>query len=161
MSLFRKPFSRWSRRDLIKGLSALGVISSGSILSSSIAGLSENKPGTVLKGRGTWKGDRGYEVLRKTLNWQINTPARYPGLIVRADSEEQVINAIQFAAENNLQISSRSSGHNSAGAALRNGGMLLDVAGLSEFSIDVSDKIALLQPGVRTISFYQALAEKI
>ncbi len=94
--------------------------------------------------------DDNYEIWRQSMHWHRSKPNRYPDMIVQAQSVEDVIAAVKYAAENKLKIAIKSGGHNSTGTALRDGGMLLDVAPLNQLEIDSSKQIASIQPGVKS-----------
>jgi len=156
MPSFKKLRVNPFRRDLIKQLIAIGA--GGLIHPAFVTATNSNKLKNSLVSNSTWKDDEHYEALRKALNWQINTPTRYPDVIVQAQSEAEVQAAVLFATKNDLQIVCRSSGHNSAGAVLRNGGMLLDISALADISVNAAQKTALVQPGAKMYNFYQTLA---
>ena len=67
---------------------------------------------------------------------------------MRAQSEQDVISAVKYATDNGLKVSTRSSGHNSTGAALRDGGLLIDLALLRDVEIDAGRMSARVQPAL-------------
>jgi hypothetical protein len=91
------------------------------------------------------------------LIWNAAVPARAPEAIVTAASVKDVQRYVRFAREHALQIAVRSSGHNYFGAALRNGGLLLDLGPLNTFDIDVQRRRARVGPAVKSGAFLSAL----
>lgn len=112
-----------------------------------------------LDGSVTWRGDRDYEPTRQNMLWNAWTPPRFPELIVRAASEQDVVAALTFARSRGLKIAVRASGHSWCGSPLREGGLLLDLSRLRELSIDPVSRTATLQPGVTGRELASALAE--
>ena len=94
----------------------------------------------------TWRGDPGYEHTRVSMLWNEFKPRRYPDVIVRAASVEDVQDAIELARSRNLRVTARASGHNWCGSPLRDGGMLIDLSGLRRHTADRLS--ATVQPGV-------------
>jgi FAD/FMN-containing dehydrogenase len=128
---------------LLKQLLALGAVGvSGSVLAGQ-AQPTARKAGSELMA--AWRGDARYGALRRASLWRANIPERYPDVIVQASTAQDVREALAFAAENDLQVVCRATGHNTAGAPLRNGGMMLYVSGLSTVEIDPESKTATVQ----------------
>jgi FAD/FMN-containing dehydrogenase len=141
-----------SRRGFLKKITSLGVMGTVSYLHSPllkassatmIDGLSNSIAGKVIP-----QSDENYEVWRQSMIWHVSKPDRKPELIIQAKTEQDVIEAINFARENNKKVALRSSGHNSAGAALHEGGVLIDLSLLREINIDKDRQIATTQPGL-------------
>lgn len=148
-----------SRRDLVKQLLAMGVVSSSSLLHSTVGYGSENDPAPVLNPNNTtWRKDPKYEALRSSLTWKPNIPERYPDVIVQVKSEEEIIQALAFAKKSNLQVVTRNSGHNID--SLRDAGMLLDMSSMTDFSIDAESMKASIQPALTSYYFYEHLAKQ-
>ena len=103
---------------------------------------------TALEGIATWRGDAAYERLRLSTVWNARTPERFPEVIIRAGSEQDVVRAVSFARSADLKIAVRGSGHSWIGSPLRDGGMLIDLSQLRELSIDPAARTAALQPAV-------------
>ncbi len=99
--------------------------------------------------------DERYEAWRNSMVWHLRKPERYPDTIIRAQSEQDVIAAVKYATDNGLKVSARSSGHNSTGAALRDGGVLIDLALLRNVEINADRKTARVQPGLWSAQLIQ------
>lgn len=106
------------------------------------------------------KEDRYYETWRQAMVWHISKPNRYPDLIVQAKNERDVIAAVKYAAANGHKIAIRSSGHNSTGTSVRDGGMLLDVGSMVNLEIDTEKQLAVIQPAVKSIQLIAAAREQ-
>ena len=140
------------RRDVLRQLGALGVTGTiGQLYSGSLfAGPGRRAQGLeqLVAGEVVNRDDDQYEAWRNSMVWHLRKPDRYPDAIIRAQSEQDVISAVKYATDNGLKVSSRSSGHNSTGAALRDGGLLIDLALLRDVEIDAGRKIARIQPAL-------------
>ena len=95
------------------------------------------------------RGEGGYEEARGAAVWNARTPERYPDLVVQAASEADVIAAVRHANAHGMTIGVRAGGHSWAGNHVRDGGMLLDVSRLDEWTVDPASKTAAAGPGVR------------
>lgn len=150
------------RRTLqqLVGLTALGAVNllrtPRAFAADKIARLSI--PGVA--GKVIRKQDPDYEIWRQSMVWHLSKPKRFPNMIVQAKSEQDIIGAVNYAAENRLRIAVRSGGHNSNGSSLRDGGMLIDVSAMSDIQIDPVKQVASVQTGVRSLELVQAAREK-
>ncbi len=112
-----------------------------------------------MSGRTLRRGEDGYEEARRAAVWNARTPARFPDLIVQAESDEDVLAAVALARAEGLKIGIRSGGHSWAGNHLRDGGLLLDVSRLDSLSVDAEAMTAVVGPGCRGSETLAALAE--
>jgi FAD/FMN-containing dehydrogenase len=101
-------------------------------------------------------GDATYDETREIWNAMID---RKPALIARCQSQEDVVNAIQFARANNLLVSIRGGGHNIAGNAVCDGGLMIDLAPMKTVSVDAKARTATVEPGC-TLGDFDAVAQK-
>jgi FAD/FMN-containing dehydrogenase len=83
--------------------------------------------------------DPRYEEARKVWNGLID---RRPGLIVRCAGVADVITAVTFAREHDLFVAARGGGHNVAGHAVPDGGLMIDLSRMWGVRVD---------PGRRTV----------
>jgi hypothetical protein len=96
------------------------------------------------------RGEPGYDGARAQVTWNRRLEnARSPEAIVRCASAEDVATAVRFAGMNGLQVSPRGSGHHYGAAALREGGLMLDLGGLDFVEIDAQARTARVGAGVR------------
>ena len=94
------------------------------------------------------RGSPTYEPWRQSMIWQYRKFRRYPDVIVQAESEADVVAAVNFARNNNLKITTRSGGHSWSGCYLRNGGVLVDVSRMQNIEVDTRTGIAKVEAGV-------------
>jgi FAD/FMN-containing dehydrogenase len=90
-----------------------------------------------------------YEIARRDAVWNGLIPARYPEAIVRAQSTQDVIDAVQYARDRGLKVKARSGGHSWTASSLRDGALLVDMSRLTAIEFDGEAKIAIVEPGVR------------
>ena len=115
------------------------------------------EPKSMGGGRILWRNDNGYEQARRTAVSNGRNPDRFPDVIVRAQTNGDVVAAVQLAKERGLKIGIRSGGHSWAASFLRDGGMLLDLSQMNGFSVDVSMRTATIQPGLKGADLNRAL----
>src|SRR5919206_1294282 len=94
------------------------------------------------------RGDSDYEQARRAPGWNEIKPERYPDLIVQVASEDDVIEAVNFARARHTKIGIRGGGHNWCAAALLEGGILLDLSRLNQVEIDPEARVATAEPVV-------------
>ena len=97
-----------------------------------------------LRGTLLQEGDAAYDDARTVWNATID---RRPGLIVRCSGASDVINAVNFARENRLLVAVRGGGHNIAGSAVCDGGMMIDLSPMKSVRVDVAAQRAWVGPG--------------
>jgi FAD/FMN-containing dehydrogenase len=105
------------------------------------------------------RSDPGYQDARLDSVWNARKPDRYPAVIVVAESEDEVVAAVNHAREHGLKVSVRSGGHSWYGIHLRDGNLLLDLSRLRQISVDPKARTAVVQSGVVGMEVYDALAE--
>jgi len=89
--------------------------------------------------------DAGYDAARAVHNGLID---RRPGLIVSCRTTKDVVAALAFARRAGLEISVRGGGHNVAGRAVTEGGVMIDLAEMKGISIDPGRAIGTAEGGV-------------
>jgi FAD/FMN-containing dehydrogenase len=90
-------------------------------------------------------GEPGYEQARTIWNAMID---RHPAAIVRAAGAADVVQAVNFARENKLLLAVRGGGHNIAGNAVCDGGLMIDLTPMKSVRIDPVARTARVEPGV-------------
>jgi FAD/FMN-containing dehydrogenase len=89
--------------------------------------------------------DSGYDEARRIWNGAID---RYPALIARCAGEEDIVDALRFARERDLQVAVRSGGHGIAGHAVCDGGLVIDLSPLRQVQVDPATRVARAGAGV-------------
>lgn len=97
-----------------------------------------------LRGRVLVATAAAYDEARTIWNGMID---RRPGLIVQCAGAADVVNAVRFAAENQLLVAVRGGGHNIAGNAVCDGGMVIDLTPMKSVRVDATTKTAWVEPG--------------
>ena len=90
-------------------------------------------------------GSRGYDEARTIWNAMID---RRPALIARCATTADVQQAVRVAAADNLLVSIKGGGHNIAGNALCDGGLMIDLSPMKRVEVDAEARTARVQPGV-------------
>jgi FAD/FMN-containing dehydrogenase len=98
----------------------------------------------VLHGQILTPGDVEYDRARQIWNAMID---RRPSVIVRCADASDVSHVVAFAREQGLDLAIRGGGHNIAGSALCDGGLVLDMSRLTEIVVDPERQRAHVQPG--------------
>ena len=89
-------------------------------------------------------GDPEYDQARRIWNGMID---KHPGAIARCSGVADVMHAVQFATHEGLLVSVRSGGHNIAGSALCDDGLMIDLSGMKSVRIDPDARLAYVEPG--------------
>ncbi len=105
------------------------------------AGLKERIGGAVLTPE-----DVGYDDARTVHNGLVD---RKPALIVRSRTPEDVVSALELARGSGLEVSVRGGGHNVAGRAVADGGVMIDLSEMKAIEIDPERATATAGGGVR------------
>jgi FAD/FMN-containing dehydrogenase len=90
-------------------------------------------------------GDDGYDDARHTFNAMID---RHPALIARCTATGDVVKAVRFAREHGLIVSVRGGGHNVAGNAVCEGGLMIDLTLMKGIRVDAAAQTVRAQPGL-------------
>lgn len=98
-----------------------------------------------LQGELCLPGEAGYEEARTIWNAMID---RYPQWVVRCKDANDVVAAVNFARTHDLLLSVRGGGHNVAGTAVCDGGLMIDLSPMRGISVDPVSKVARVQPGI-------------
>ena len=88
--------------------------------------------------------DAAYDVVRRIHNGMID---RRPAVVVRAHGTADVQAAVRFARESGLEISVRGGGHNVAGNAVSDRGLMLDLSLMRGVHVDPRMRRARVQGG--------------
>ena len=85
-----------------------------------------------------------YERGRKLWNGLVD---KHPALIVRCADTADVIEALRFARERNLGVAVRGGGHNVAGLASADGGLVIDLSEMNDVLVDPAKRVARAEGG--------------
>ena len=96
------------------------------------------------RGRVFLPGDDGYDAARAIWNGMID---KKPAIIAQCTGVADVINAVNFARESELLVAVRAGGHNWAGLAACDGGILIDLSPMKSVLVDPEARIARVQGG--------------
>lgn len=89
--------------------------------------------------------DPSYDEARAIWNGAIN---RRPALIVRCAGVADVIAALRFARKHELLVAVRGGGHNVAGSAICDDGLVIDLSPMKGVRVDPVARVARAGPGV-------------
>lgn len=92
----------------------------------------------------------GYNEARTIWNAMID---RRPALIARCAGAADVTRVVRFAAERDLLLSIRGGGHNIAGSAVCDGGIMIDLTPMKSVRVDPVERRARVEPGVTLREF--------
>jgi FAD/FMN-containing dehydrogenase len=99
-----------------------------------------------LRGELRLPGEAGYEDARTIWNAMVD---KRPAAIVRAVGASDVIQTVRLAAQHGLLLSVRGGGHNIAGNAVCEGGLMLDLSRMVSVRVDPRARTARVEPGAR------------
>lgn len=105
-----------------------------------------------LRGQLLHEGEDGYDQARTIWNAMID---KRPRLIARCASADDVKHAVNFAREHSLVLSVRGGGHNIAGNAVCEGGLMIDLSLMKSVEVDPGKRTALVEPGATLAEFDQ------
>ncbi len=88
--------------------------------------------------------DPSYDEVRQVWNAMID---RRPALIARCSGTVDVVRAVQFAREHRIVSSVRGGGHNIAGLAVCDGGLMIDLSLLRGVWVDAAERVCRAQAG--------------
>ncbi|MEM9488604.1 MAG: FAD-dependent oxidoreductase, partial [Myxococcota bacterium] len=95
----------------------------------------------------------GYEDARHVYNGMID---KHPALIARCHSAADIADALALARDRGLEVAVRGGGHNVAGRATTNGGLMIDLSAMKAIHVDPQARIARAQGGANWAEFNRA-----
>ena len=101
-------------------------------------------------------GDDGYDEARSIWNGMID---RRPALIARCRTGADIAAALNFAREHGLLVAVRGGGHNIAGNAVCDGGLMISLDALKRVDVDPEARTARVEPGASLADFDAAVQE--
>lgn len=109
-------------------------------LARELAGLKARMRGQALR-----QGDDDYEAARHVWNAMID---RRPAVIARCTTPGDVVEALAFARAHGLVVSVRGGGHNVAGNAVCDDGVMIDLSLMKGVQVDPARRVARAEPGL-------------
>lgn len=100
--------------------------------------------GSKLDGDVLMPGSDRYEETRSIWNAMID---RRPGLIAACASEDDIVHAVRFAAEHRLLTSVCGAGHNIAGDAVCDDGLMISLREMRSVDVDAEARTVRVEPG--------------
>lgn len=107
-----------------------------------------------VRGQVVLPNDPDFNEIRKIWNAMIN---RRPAAIVQCAVDDDVPHAISYARNNGLDISIRGGGHNIAGSALCDNGIMIDFSNMKTVIVDAEKRRAYVKPGTTLGDFDKAV----
>src|SRR5262250_2693335 len=98
-----------------------------------------------LRGQLVCPSDDGYDAARKVWNGRID---RHPAFIAFCATDADVLAAVRFSRENELLVAVRGGGHNVAGTAVCDDGLVIDLSLMKSIEVDATHRRARAQGGV-------------
>jgi len=101
-------------------------------------------------------GDAGYDDARAVYNGLID---RRPAVIVRCRATGDIVAAVELARRAGLELSVRGGGHNVAGRAVADGGLMISLADMNGVTVDPERRTATAQGGATWADLNAAAGE--
>ncbi len=103
-----------------------------------------------LRGVAALPGEDGYDAARTIWNAMVD---RRPAVVARCLGTADVIEAVKLARDQNLLVAVRAGGHNIAGNAVCDGGLMIDLSLMRSVRIDPASRTARVEPGATLADF--------
>jgi FAD/FMN-containing dehydrogenase len=104
----------------------------------------------AVRGQLLLPGDANFDEARRIWNAMID---RHPAMILRCAGAADVRRGVAFARDNGLPLAVRGGGHNIAGSALCDDGLVLDLSSMKSVHIDPAARRAYVEPGATLRDF--------
>ena len=110
-----------------------------------------------LRGVVALPGEDGYDAARTIWNAMVD---RRPALVARCLGAADVIHAVKLARDEKLLVAVRGGGHNIAGHAVCDGGLLIDLSLMRSVRVDLAFGTARVEPWPRAIQSARPLTPR-
>lgn len=114
--------------------------SNAALAAATLAEFENELEGTLIR-----PGDEAYDDARRVWNGMID---RHPALIVQCTDVDDVVASVQFASSHNLPLAVRGGGHNVAGFATCDDGIVIDLSPMKNIEVDGQAQMARAQGGL-------------
>lgn len=94
--------------------------------------------------------DAGYDTARQIWNGMVDCR---PAVIARCAGAADISAAIEFAQRHGMRVAVRGGGHNIAGTAVCEGGLVIDLSALRAVRVDPEARLAWVDPGATLADF--------
>ena len=94
--------------------------------------------------------DDAYESARKVWNAMID---KHPAVIVRCATTSDVVHSVNYARDNGLPLAVRGGGHNIAGSAICDDGIVIDLSQMKAAHIDAGSRRGTIEGGATLADF--------
>jgi FAD/FMN-containing dehydrogenase len=98
----------------------------------------------ALAGKVILPGENGYDEARAIWNGMFD---KHPAIITRCMNTNDVVNAVNFGRDNNLLIAIKGGGHNSAGKAVCDDGIMIDLSLMQQIDVDTDNNTVMVEGG--------------
>jgi FAD/FMN-containing dehydrogenase len=105
---------------------------------------------STLRGEVLLQRDGGFDTARAIWNAMID---RKPALIVRCAGVADIMRAVAFARRHELVVSVKGGGHNIAGNAVCDDGLMIDLSAMKSVRVDPKARRAYVEPGATLADF--------
>jgi hypothetical protein len=105
---------------------------------------------SCLRGALLQPSDESYDEARRVYNRAVD---RHPALIARCAGVDDIRRSVEFARTHAIATTVRAGGHNVAGRALNDGGLVIDLTAMRGMRVDPRSRTAHAQPGLRYRDF--------
>lgn len=95
-------------------------------------------------------GDDGYDAARQVHNGMVD---KCPALIARCRGVSDVVDAVKLGVDAGMDMSVKGGGHNVAGRAVCDGGVMIDLSPMKGIYVDRKARTVRVQPGVNWSEF--------
>ncbi|MBC7568698.1 MAG: FAD-binding oxidoreductase [Spirosoma sp.] len=88
--------------------------------------------------------DPGYDTARKVYNGMID---KHPALIAQCADVDDVVAMVNYARENKMLLAIKGGGHNGAGSGVCDAGLVIDLSGMKQITVDADKQTVLVEGG--------------
>jgi alkanesulfonate monooxygenase SsuD/methylene tetrahydromethanopterin reductase-like flavin-dependent oxidoreductase (luciferase family)/FAD/FMN-containing dehydrogenase len=133
---------------------AQGVVRRASALALRRHGIDYDAIPASLAAAAVEPGDNGYSRVRSTY-----MRGGSPGLVLRASTSDEVVDALRYARSQPVEFGIRSGGHGISGRSTNDGGIIIDVSRLDSVEVlDEETRTVRIGPGARWVDVAASLA---